>query len=210
MRIILSLLFFCCVLTSLAQDADVNDYRRKNEGFAHISDKSIRSDLSCFTIGGLDESLGKGLLKKLPVTAHGDNFIIFDSNQIRVTIKAAPFFATKHKLAKEGERLVKIDNKPYYGNYGKMPSMAIANVSVIVGKDTVAIPESAWAALYNPQFIYNEGGDLKTKDEVYLSPDKRTFYIYMLNKDDTGSYEVTWIIQDKKYVKRVIDYGFTQ
>jgi hypothetical protein len=210
MRIILFLVFFCCVIICIAQDADVNDYRRKNEGFAHVNDKSIRSDLSCFTIGGLDESLGKGLLKKLPVTAQGNDFITFDSNQIHVTIKAAPFFATKHKLAKEGERLVKIDNKPYFGNYGKVPTTAIASVSVIIGKDTVAIPSTAWAALYNPQFIYNENGTLKTRDGVYLSPDKHTFYIYMLNKDDTGSYEVTWVIQDKKYLRRVIDYAFTQ
>lgn len=193
-----------------SQDADFNDYRRKNEGFAHVTDKSIRSDLSCFAIGGIEESMGKGKLKEIPVKEYGPDFITFDSNQIKVTIKAVPFFATKHKLAKEGDHLVKIDNRPYYGNYGKLPSMAIGKVTVTIGKDTVAIPESAWAALYNPSFTYTENGSAKTRDAVYLSPDKRTFYIYMLNKDDAGSYEVTWIIQDKQYLKRVVDYGFSK
>ncbi|HLK28020.1 MAG TPA: hypothetical protein VKT28_05525 [Puia sp.] len=210
MRILLALLFFFVAFNSFSQDPEYNDFRRKNEGFAHVTDKSLRSDLSCFTIGGIEESMGKGKLKELPVKEYGPDFIIFDSNQIRVTIKAAPFFSTKHKLAKEGEHLVKIDNRPYYGNYGKIPSTAIGKVTVTIGKDTVAIPESAWAALYNPTFTYNENGTIKTKDAVYLSPDKRTFYIYMLNKDDTGSYEVTWIIQDKQYLKRVLDYGFTK
>jgi hypothetical protein len=31
----------------------------------------------------------------------------------------------------------------------------------------------------------------------------------MLNKDEYGSYEVTWVIQDNKYLRRVIDFGFT-
>jgi len=210
MRILFPFVLFSLAFHCVAQDPEFNDFRRKNEGFAHVTDKALRDDLSSFTIGGLDESIGKGQLKKLPVTAHGDDYITFDSNQIHVTIKAVPFFATKHKLIKEGEHLVKIDNKPYFGNYGKVPTTGIGSVSVIVGKDTVAMPESAWAGLYNPQFIYNENGILKTKDEVYLSPDKHTFYIYMMNRDDSGSYEVTWIIQDKKYLKRVIDYGFTQ
>ena len=210
MRIIFSLLPFCFAINCFAQDPEFNDFRRKNEGFAHLSDKALCNDLASFTIGGLDESIGKGQLKKLPVIAHGSDYITFDSNHIHVTIKAAVFFATKHKLAKEGDHLVKIDNKPYFGNYGKVPATAIGSVSVIVDKDTVPMPESAWAALYNPQFTYNENGILKTKDEVYLSPDKHTFYIYMMNRDDTGSYEVTWVIQDKKYLRRVIDYGFTQ
>jgi hypothetical protein len=210
MRILFSFLLLCFAHNCFAQDADFTDFRRKNEGFAHVTDKALRGDLASFTIGGLDESIGKGQFKKLPVTDHGNDFITFDSNQIHVTIKSAPFFATKHKLAKEGEHVVKIDGKPYFGNYGKVPSTAIASVSVIVGKDTIDMPQTAWAALYNPQFAYNEAGVLKTRDEVYLSPDKHTFYIYMLNKDDTGSYEVTWVIQDKKYLRRVIDYGFTK
>jgi len=209
MRTLFALFLFSIATNCFSQD-EPNDYRRKNEGFAHVTDKSIRSDLSCFTIGGIEESMGKGKLKEIPVKTYGNDFITFDSNQISVTIKAVPFFVTKHKLAKEEDRLVKIDNRPYYGNYGKTPTTAIGKVTVVIGKDTVPIPENAWAALYNPGFIYRENGTVKTRDAVFLSADKRTFYIYMLNKDDTGSYEVTWIIQDKQYLKRVIDYGFTK
>ena len=79
------------------------------------------------------------------------------------------------------------------------------------GKDTVNIPASAYFDLYNPGYTFPDGsGNRKTKDGVYLSADKQTFYIYMQNNDDTGSYEVTWVIQDKKYLRRVLDFGFTQ
>ncbi|MBS1974830.1 MAG: hypothetical protein JST13_10790, partial [Bacteroidetes bacterium] len=158
-----------------AQDADYNDFRRKNEGFAHIYDKSLRSDLSAFTVGGIEESMGKGKLKEIPVKDYGPNYIGFDSNGIKVTIKAAPFFATRHKLAKEGNHVVKIDNRPFYGNYGKVPSTAIAQVLVMIGNDTVEVPEIAYRDLYNPNFTYADaGGERRTKDAVYLSPDKRT------------------------------------
>jgi hypothetical protein len=211
MRLFFLLALSLITLHCFSQDPDYNDFRRKNEGFVHIYDKSIRSDLSCFTIGGIEESMGKGKLKEIPVKKYGPDFISFDSNDIHVTIKAGPFFITKHKLTKEGDHLVKIDNRPFYGNYGKIPSNTISQVLVVVGKDTVDIPPTAYRDLYNPGFTYPDAaGTRRTKDAVYLSPDKHTFYIYMLNKDDTGSYEVTWIIQDKKFLKRVIDWGFTK
>jgi hypothetical protein len=211
MRVFFVLILFLPVHDCFSQDEGFNDFRRKNEGFAHLGDKSIRSDLSCFTIGGIEESMGKGKLKEIPVKDYGPDFITFDSNQVYVSIRSSPFFPTRHKLAKEGDHLVKIDNKPFYGNYGKMPSSVISRLIVVIGKDTPEIPQSAYADLYNPGFTYPDaGGTRRTKDAVYISPDKHTFYIYMLNKDDSGSYEVTWIIQDKKYLRRVIDYGFTK
>ncbi len=57
-------------------------------------------------------------------------------------------------------------------------------------------------------FTYNDDqGTVRTYNGVYLGGDKRTIYIYMLNRESIGSYEVTWIIQDKKYLRRVVDSG---
>jgi hypothetical protein len=49
---------------------------------------------------------------------------------------------------------------------------------------------------------------VKSYNKVFVSPDKKKVYIYMLNRDNLGSYEVTWVIQDKKYLRRVVDFGF--
>jgi hypothetical protein len=76
-----------------------------------------------------------------------------------------------------------------------------------VGKDTVPIPPTAYADLYDPKFSYSDGGETRTRNGVYLSNDKHTFYIYMFNNDNGGS-EYTWIIRDKQYLRRVIDFGF--
>jgi hypothetical protein len=211
MRMLLFGLLFCSVVFCQAQDPAFTDMRTQRENFTHQSDKDVRRDLTAFTLGGIGESVNKPVLKKLPVTKEGNDFITFDSNKLQVTIRAGVFNSAKHKLQYDGKYLIRIDNKPYFGNYSIVPRISIAAVTVVSGKDTIAIPPSAYADLYNPQFTYQDGsGVLRSQDGVYLSDDKRRIYIYMLNKDEQGSYEVTWIIQDNKYLKRVIDFGFTK
>jgi hypothetical protein len=148
---------------------------------------------------------------RIPVTNYGNNFITFEKDNIKVEIKSSPFFPTQHRMdyAEEGSKyLVKIDKKAYYGGYGSVPKTEIASITVIMDKDTVAIPATAYFDLYNPSLTYSEGGNQKSYNGVYLSPDKRKMYIYMLSRDNTGNYEVTWIIQDKQYLRRVVDFGF--
>ena len=211
MRSLLSIAFLACSLSGVAQNTEYTDARTTRESFSHISDKEIRADLSAFTIAGIAESINKPVLKRLPATSFGADFIRYDSNNLRVTIQSAPFNIAKHKMLYDGKYLVKIDNKPYFGNYTKVPKIVISAVIVVSGKDTIAIPPAAWADLYNPHFTYDDGtGTVKSQDAVYISTDKRKIYIYMLNRDESGSYEVTWIIRDNKYLKRVVDFGFTK
>ncbi len=211
MRIVIGLILVCSGISCIAQDAEFTDYRKKTENFSRIVDKDIRSDLASFTIGGIEESLGKSPLKKLPVKKYGENYITYDSNDIQVTIKAGIFDPSKHKLAVENKYLVKIDNKPYLGNHGKVPKTTIEALTIVIGPDTIPIPASAISNLFNPNFTFRDAsGIIRSQDGVYLSKDKRKIYIYMLNKDDSGSYEITWIVQDKKYLRRVVDFGFSK
>jgi hypothetical protein len=211
MRIILFFILLISGMAVFAQDEDFNDYRRKSESFARIYDKDIRSDLASFAIAGIEESLGKSPLKKMEVKNYGNDSICFEGNGIRITIKAAVFDPSRHKLAFESKHLVKIDNKPFFGNYGKVPTTRIARLTITNGKDTVPVPANAVLDLYNPGFVFHDGsGVVRSQDAVFLSADNRKIYIYMLNKDDTGSYEVTWILQDKQYLRRVVDFGFSK
>lgn len=79
---------------------------------------------------------------------------------------------------------------------------------MVIDKDTVAIPPSAYFDLYNPIFAFYDKGVQKSQDKVYLSNDGRRVYVYLLKQEAGGSYEVTWVIQDKKYIRRVVDFGF--
>lgn len=207
MRIVFTLLTVLLVLVANAQDYP--DYRSKKEIFPRIIEKDIRSDIASFSMGGIEESVGKLPLKSIPVVKSGPDFISFASENMQATIKGGVFDKTKHKMSLYEEKyLVKIDNKPYFGDYGKVPKTTIENVTVIVNRDTIVIPSAAYADLYNPIFTYREGGVEKSYNSIYLSADGRKIYVYMLKRETGGSYEVTWIIQDKKYLKRVVDFGF--
>ncbi|TDH28879.1 hypothetical protein EXU57_02060 [Segetibacter sp. 3557_3] len=197
------------VFAVCAQDREFPDYRSKNDIFTRIREKEIRDDVATFSMGGIEEIIGKLPLKSLPVTGYGADYISFGGNGMEVLIKAERFDPTKHKLSYyENKHLVRIDNKAYFGDYGKVPRTAIQSVSVITGRDTIRVPQAAFADIFNPIFTYSEGGVNKSHNSVYLSADGRRIYVYMLKPESGGSYEVTWVIQDKKYVRRVVDFGF--
>lgn len=195
-------------LSSLAQDLDFPDFRSKKDNFSKISDKDLRADIASFALAGVDESIGKAQLQSVAVKDYGPNFITYTNDNIQVTIKTGFFMPTKHKLMMSETHLTKIDGKPYYGGiYGQPPHVTIESVTVLVGKDTVPIPATAYFDLYEPKFSYNENGATRSRNGVYLSNDKHTFYIYMLNIDNGGA-EYTWVIRDKQYLRRVVDVEF--
>jgi len=192
----------------LAQDLDFPDFRSKKDNFIKIREQDIRTDLASFALAALDESIGKAQLQTVPVKDFGPDFMSFQDNNIQVIIRTGIFTPKKHKLMVQEDHLLRIDGKPYYGGIiGQNPHTTIESVTVLVGKDTVPIPATAWFDLYDPKFSYNEGGATRTRNAVYLSNDKHTFYIYMLNIDN-GGVEYTWVIRDKQYLRRVVDFGF--
>lgn len=215
MRIPALLLFILITSYGKAQSDDYPDYRSKKEWFSKIYDApDIKRDLASFTFAGIDESAGKLPLKSIPLAGDAFNFLRFEGEGITVKIVTANFDASKHKLSyyanpdNNQKYLVRIDNKPFYGAYGTLPKTGIERISVVIDHDSIAIPPAAYADIFNPSLTYSEAGVEKHINDVFRSPDGHRLYIYMLKRDDKGSYEVTWVIQDKKYLRRVLDYGF--
>lgn len=207
--LLLSALLATGPVFSFAQDADMPDFRSKRETVLKMMEKEIQSDLSTFTMAGVDLFAGQPKLQGLPVIAHSNTGITIGDDDVKVEVTAGRFDPSKHKLNYVEKYLVKIDNKGYYGGYGSVPRTTVASVTAVFGADTVVIPAAAIADVYNPDFTYTDSkGQLNSYISVYRSADKRKVYIYMLKREDSGSYEVTWVIQDKKYLRRVVDFGF--
>ncbi len=208
---------FCAILLSLstagfAQDDDMPDFRSKRDNLLKMQEKDLQADIATFTMAGIDISNARPPIASVPVQDFGDDFLTFDSGSIRVTIKSAPFTVGKHKMQYVDKYLVRIDMKPYFGSYSKVPKKYIQSINVVVDGDTVAIPAAAYADLYEPGLTYaGKGGESRSLAGVYYSGNKqspyRTVYIYLLCNDGLGGYEVTWVIQDKKYLRRVVDAG---
>ncbi|MBC7850014.1 MAG: hypothetical protein H7Y31_09760 [Chitinophagaceae bacterium] len=198
-------------LTGVAQNDEHPDYRTKKESFSKISDKTLKADLGVFSVGGIEESIGKLPLRKISPTGYDQNQMSFKTDDLHVIIKTGPFSENGRKIQRVEEHVVKIGGKPFYGDYGNLPSTEIKSVLVLLNKDTIAIPPAAYADLYNLNFTYKDkAGTERTANGVFYSKDGNRIYIYLLSRDGTGSYEVTWVIQNKQYFRRVVDYGFTK
>lgn len=206
---ILFVLFYSLSHSLFSQD-DIPDYRTKRDNFSKMQEKDVRADLAQFTFSGISESLTKHALENVPEKNVDNNKIIFANDTASVTITTGGFDATKHKVTWFDDKYaVKLDNKPFWGTENKVPKASIASVVAVVGLDTVTIPQAAYADLYEPHLFFKDAkGSNKSYCNVYVSPDHRKFYIYMLNGEGNGRYEVTWVIQDKHYLRRVVDWGF--
>jgi hypothetical protein len=207
MRMIIGILLLTVSAFCFSQDY-MPDFRNKKEALLKVAQKDIRADIVTFSLAGIEENIHQDPLPKIAVTDFSNEFMLFEGNNIKVKITTAPFDSTKNKITRVFSHVVKINNRPFYGNYGKMPQTFIKEVLVIVNKDTVIIPPASFSDLYNLNFSYTDKkGTIRSTNGIYLSADKRKIYVYLLSKDNSGSYEVTWVIQDKTYLRRVLDYG---
>ena len=214
MKIFFIVTFLLCSLLSIGQDIqkpkknyEYQDTRRKTETFAKIP-QELKAELSTFTFSGIDVGIKKEPLKKISFTAIGPDFMTFEAPDIKATITTAPFVAGKRRLDYDEGYLIRIDKKTYYGGYSTVPKTSIKSITILIGKDTVTIPPAAYADLHNLNFDYSDKGTQRTTNGIYRSANPFRYYLYLFCKDKTGSYEVTWIIQNKKYLRRVLDYGF--
>jgi len=209
MRIILCILLCSFIQFSSAQD-DIPDYRSKMDNFSKMQQKDIRADVSQFTFGGISESLIKHRLDAIPLIGAQDNTIIFSNDTVIVQITTGAFDPTKHKVTWYDDKYaVKLDNRPFWGTENTVPKHTVTSIVAVIEADTVVLPQVAFVDLYEPHLYYTDAkGSKKTFCSVYRSLDKRKYYIYMVNGDGAGRYEVTWVIQDKKYLRRVVDWGF--
>ncbi len=210
MRILLGFICSGFLMTAYSQKTvEITDTRNQRESFAKVVQKDIRADVATFAMGGVDESVGKEPLQKITFTALSPDSITFEDEGIKATIYISGFDPTKHKLDYDEKTLTRIDRKTYYGAYGAIPESGIKKIEMIVDGDTVIIPPIAYADVYNPKLYYTDkGGVERSANAVYKSKDGHRVYLYLFTKDATGSYEVTWVIQDKKYLRRILNYGF--
>ena len=193
-------------LQAFSQGSDIPDSRRKTESFERFHTPDVRAELSTFTLAGIGEGAATTPMEKVPYTALGKDSIVFEGGGIKAEVKTAPFEPASHKLMYDDKYLVRIDHRPYYGDYGKVPKTLISKVLLIIRGDTINIPPAAYSDLFNLNFTYLDKGVERTTDAVYISKTGQRVYLYLYSRNRSGSYEVTWIIQDRRYLRRILDY----
>lgn len=203
------LLFGAFIFSSMhlcGQDLNYQDTRKKNESFAKLKVPNLRTDLASFTLAGISESVGSTDLKKIMPSEVTPNLIRFDNNGLKVSIQLAPFDTAGHKFQYDDKYVIKIDKKTYFGDYGYLPRTHISQISLVVDGKEVVLPPAAYSDLYNVRTSYNFRGEQKTATAIYISQTGHLMYLYLLSRQEKGSYEVTWIFQNGQYLRRVVDY----
>ncbi|HEX4851590.1 MAG TPA: hypothetical protein VFV08_12320 [Puia sp.] len=204
---LLSLLIFISAFT-LGQKKAFPDLKGDKESFVKLIDSTLRYELASFTIEGQNTIESTSKLIEFNLTKFSSNFSQFELDSFKVRVTMGKFEKSKHKISYLDKYALKIDNKPIYGTDGELPSTQINSITVVIGSDSVTIPKIEYADLFQPSLSRKEGKETVGRLHVYASKDRQRIYIYMENSESAGAYEATFIIQDKKYSRRVIDYGY--
>jgi hypothetical protein len=204
---LLNFLLFLPIIT-FAQDSTFPDVKGDKESFSKLNDRNIKLELAQFTSAGSNENPKITSLIEVPLGKYGANYSIFQKDSVLFKIEKSKFSKANHKIKYFQQYALTIDNKPIWGKDGDLPKEQIRSVFVTIGSDTILIPQSAFSDLYEPSLTWKEGKETVGLLRVYASRDRRRYYIYMENGDGAGFYEATLIIRNKKYLRRVIDYGF--
>ena len=207
-------------VTVFGQSAKQIEQTKGNDSFENIKDSVIKKEIAFFTTTGSfktakGDSFPKTKVDEIPLVKCTDSSAYFEKGNLKaidiiVSIYSEKFDTTGHKFTYvnvPNPFLALIDNKPFWGTDGGIPKEKIKKVEFVHNKYVLFLPDSALAGLYEPNFCNILSGKQTPFCKVFRSVDNRRVYIYMSNSDGAGGYEVTWVIQDSKYLMRVVDYG---
>ena len=174
--------------TMLAQDIPVAQ-KQSQEHLRDLQNDQIRNEVALFTINGSSirdsSSVSKIKLTEIPLKRCSDKYLHFEKGNLYAA-----------------EIIINITANEEAQQPG------IKKIMYIHYKYGFSLPDSAIADITNPKFcekFTSKGKPLASNCKVFQSADKRRLYIYMLNGEGTSSYEVTWVVQNSKYLTRIVD-----
>jgi len=210
MKLLVLIFAFSFILINAKPQFDSDLYREKWSK-KKIQNPIFKKELKLFMGETIFVDFSKqNLLDEIPVTSHTNSSMTLNNNDLTIKIEIDTFIAINHKLKyskTDNNVLIMIDGRIFWGTDGGIPRKIIKSVMCQIGNKKIAIPFKDFCDLYEPNIMShpNYYKKMEYHCKVYLSKDKKRIYIYMMNGDGAGSYEVTWIIQNKKYKRRVID-----
>jgi hypothetical protein len=131
-----------------------------------------------------------------------ENSLSLSLDSIQIDIETEVFDVKRNTLTYDtpnGYYLTEINHKQYYGSDGEVPKRQYEFIKIKIGQKMVPINGSEISDLFEP--------NLESTFATYDSLTHR-LYLFASNSDGSGSYEVLWVIENGKYIKRVIAYGF--
>lgn len=159
------------------------------ESLSQLHDTLMKKEISSFALAGKNlgslQNTAAVNLTAIPLSRCNDKFVVFEKGNLKYL-----------------DLLVSID-ADHSGTVSKVKEVRLIFIKVLV-----TLPDSALAAITDPQFCTgftkkNKPGSSTCK--VFRSADRKRVYVYMLNGSGENRYEVTWVVESGKYFTRVLD-----
>lgn len=137
---------------------------------------------------------------ELKKTSQKSNELILKLAPFEVIIKSKTYDAKNKKLTKDKQGYItRINQKEIWGTDGMVPQTEYESITILDGNQKLNFPKSEYENLYNV--------DLKRTSAYYDTREKK-LYIEASNSDGAGSYEVVWMFQNGKFIKKQIVIPF--
>ena len=158
---------------------------KEHNGFIHASRLKPLSDFKHFT--------GKVSEKARTET--------FEKGDLKVEIALQKFDPSNHKLTYQevegGRYLSKIDDLPFWGTDGGIPSEHYKMIAIQKNGKTMTVPVEALKNLYQP-------GLYPGNTKVMVNPKENAIYITSFNSDGAGGYVVGFVFEHGKFKSRAV------
>lgn len=216
---------FCLATNCFAQRDSVSVQELKSrESFWNLTDTTIRNEIASFNRKGDSikqrASVKQVALIEIPLISCSDTVANFHLKSAYIHLYFSDFDFTDHQISyypgKGLDSVLLIDNQPFWGTNGKLPKRKVRDVFFVLHSHfLVDFPIEAFTGIYEPPLCtwnYNPVGKIVHR-EALASPNLRLFhstttnhhYLYLLNGEGENRYEVTWIVEDGRYLRRVVD-----
>ncbi len=207
--------FISLGLQANAQEGEyvVPDYKGMMESYFSLKDSTIRAEIGSFSFTGSMLGIsGKAPLRQFELHSQTKYTITLAHDDKKVHVSKMPFYSSGHRFGFYGPQnhLYKIDGRYFCGFDGRMPTRRLVYIRVYIGEQQIDLPVRAFRDIYEPNFCSRQGlfGRWECNTKAFLSEDGERLYIYMKNSRIPSLYEVTWIIENGKYLGRVVDYAY--
>jgi hypothetical protein len=208
-RILFLLLLCSPALTAQTDQEDIGC--RQAESFEVMPESVYRKEIAWFNISGgkwehRDSLIGLNLIE-VPLVSRTSRTATHKSANVELSIVTEVFDTAKSHITYTANYVTQIDGKCFWGTDGGVPNEKIKSVTYTFQGKKYQLPKSATDGLFQPN-LCDKAGSQFCHMRVFQSKDKKRLYLYMLNGDGAGGYEATIIIENGKYLRRVVDYGF--
>ncbi len=217
-------LFFVAIGTCAQQDSVSIQTLKARESFWNLSDTTIRNEIASFNRKG-DSIKQRAAVKavkltEIPLMSCSDTVANFHLKSAYIHLYFSDFDFTDHQLSyfpgKGLDSILLIDNQPFWGTNGKLPKRKVKDVFFVLHSHyLVDFPSEAFTGIYEPPLCtwdYNPVGKTVHREalatphlRLLKSETSHHMYLYMLNGEDENRYEVIWILENERYLTRVVD-----